>query len=260
MRFLTYEVFLERIDLQRTEYLERIVRELLNRYITYLKDAYHRAFIAGQPLRNLGYFATEIDGNEITLVIDKEDNKSFGSYDGKKKIRLRSNELVSSLYQLTELHKQTGNKENVLRISQEKLAEICDMQVWEKYINVIIHELTHYFDNKKYSLLNVLNNEKVHLAKLIKRFDVDDDDTKQQLIDQLYYNTNHEYNAYFIQAISKFLKDFLSDAIMTYHSWEQFREHFFSVYFDRLEQFDYDYRKRILKRAYDFYNTVKKLM
>jgi 2'-5' RNA ligase len=144
----------------------------------------------------------------------------------------------------------------LIPVEDDDIPNLCNFKTFDRKTiaiikNGIAHELTHYFDNKKY---NITKNTKHHtsVAEIINS----KEDFKN------YFNSTHETNAYFIETsyfiFQQYKKMKKSERFLYSPTFDSFKKYFLSNYstigFNLLNDIN---KKKLYKRIYSFYNEFK---
>ena len=137
-------------------------------------------------------------------------------------------------------------------------------------------------DDLVYSLERSLYIRNDELNKKIKRelgyYNSSDPEVKDKIdkmVKDVYFNSNEEYNAYYLSAIYKFLTylnslnkkdlerafqyiDGTPVGMMT--TFNRFKNRFVLSYLQSFDKFNNIYQRRILKRLYDFYVNIRSVL
>lgn len=213
-------------------------------------------------IQKIKSFMKEFDGKLDMVMKRVDDNYIISISDIDETIKDLN--LVISL----ENYRYTGayykaNGENYIKLAI--LNDMKDIRLKDLYklldsktvYEALAHELTHYFDGKRFEVLRVNKTQKIMKSlKDVKLGDIDAAAT--------YFNLPAEVNARFIQVMSKLLVDLKKDKEVFNFYVNDFNK-FYTVVnemltkknemmFDRLSD---DNKKRIRKRIYSFWNELR---
>jgi hypothetical protein len=230
---MDFEKFYERDDIKTTNKIEILITKIfkfLNKNCNQKKlySEKHKKFIIQCHLIDKKY-------NDLYLFIDLESNNAGTYYNAKI-----DNEVIHAI--TLNILKNTGD--NIPNLCQIKN---FDQQTLLKIKITLAHELTHYFDAKKFDINKTLNYKATDL------------NTEEEF--KKYFNSVAETNAYFTQTayhIFQMFKKIKSSERWKYLSFDSFRGLFWRTFNNKFKDLITDKNKKKLeKRVYSFYNELE---
>ena len=232
--------------------------------------------------------------NSISISFARKVDNTLGKYDPKNRtVILYNNSLADWLFRLNDLvyfyndEEQRENIKNRSKYWEEAVSIYNKIYVYlrdyaDEVKDILFHELIHYSDDLVYSLERSLYIRNDELNKKIKRelgyYNSSDPEVKDKIdkmVKDVYFNSNEEYNAYYLSAIYKFLTylnsfnkkdlerafqyiDGTPVGVMT--TFNRFKNRFVLSYLQSFNKFNNIYQRRILKRLYDFYVNIRSVL
>jgi len=284
-------MLLEREDLQKTEYLDRLAESVLNLYEKHILDFYDRVYGKGADLTTLLYFLRSPKGEigyislypldlpSINVFFQESYNNLKGEFQNKTNISsiyvyqkipgidtLRNNAydlLYDSKSSIRNRPKVRLKAKNAL---EEFLSFWKDAKNRKEMKRTLTHELQHYLDNKKNKLVDTGEFDQILKKKFPDKYphilrnnnliyqDEDLFDTHQDY----YFNKTTEYNAYTLENLNDIRKDMESGDI-TVTDFEDFKNKFIKDYLreEFWKRFNDKHKKKVINRLYLFWEEYK---
>jgi hypothetical protein len=182
---------------------------------------------------------------------------------------------LARFYNDTEISENIRSRPKLYKKANEHIIGLIDyFKTNEDKIKItLFHELVHYSDDLVFSLDELSNKAGIILQnKLNKELKKAKGENYNSIYNKiaydLYINSPMEYNAYYLEGIYSFLKKLDLSTEMTSHKikdfglddFKIFKDIFIQYHMPHFKQFNNDYQKRILKRLYDFFININKLI
>lgn len=185
-------------------------------------------------------------------------NNSSAQYNPKAKVMTVYNDEIYSkisaikknvMYYLDDSTENIKNRKNI-RVEVVNLYEELLHFDYSDILNSIIHELVHHYDSINGHLKDDIIQAK--LRKSIEKYKNLTNLQAHDLIHQIYINSNHEYNAYFIATVA----DILEQLNGTVPTWD-FMMKKLRAGFPWLNKIKPEQKNRFIKRLYDLWIKLK---
>jgi len=289
MNFNEY-YFIEREDLTKVQVIEKLVDQITTDLIKSFDDKlqyfFPERFTKKVGTRKERFISLRVGGNkfgmfrtdEIKLIITTTDSKTMlAKYDPEGKIiYYYNNDLAKDLQRLDTIVIFFNDEDNVENIrSRKRFRDEANKLVHKiktgfkydanDFKKRLFHELVHYKDDLVFSLekFNNTRNSKANklynkVVREVKKLE-DRNNEVNKMLQDLYYNTSVEYNAYFLESIYEFFSSYNNDpdykeAIDKVSTdFKLFKEYYIKHFLKSFKNYDGNYQKKILKRLYDFY-------
>jgi len=314
LNYLSENILDERKDSDKVEFVKKWVDNIFDDINSNIKDMFEYYFPKRftknvgtrkgrfQKIRTSNFrFGQYISkDNSISISFDRKVDNTLGKYDPKNRtVILYNNSLADWLSRLNDLvyfYNDEEHRENIKNRSkywEEAVSIYNKIHVYlrdytDEIKDILFHELIHYFDDLVYSLersIYIRNDELNNKIKkelgyyiskrIINSSDPEVKDKIDKMVKDVYFNSNEEYNAYYLSAIYKFLTylnslnkkdlerafqyiDGTPVGMMT--TFNRFKNRFVLSYLQSFDKFNNIYQRRILKRLYDFYVNIRSVL
>ena len=265
----TYILHLERKDIEYISKLKKEVNNIINDTIVKCENFYNKFIDINnskeyKKLDTTFLLKSEYDLYNVQYNLESGDKSTKALYSKVKNkkpiIYIYDTILLKTLTSLRNnitKYLETQNKSYITKAKQS-LDNITNYDYKEiKYS--LLHEIVHLYDDLKYKFNP--NSDSIKIDKELKKHNYktlsskDKKELLSKIENDVYINSNEEYNAYFLENISKFIDIYNDKDLPDFNTLIQFLND--NIYnFNKIKP---ETKERYIKRAYKFYNNFKEL-